>query len=114
MEHLGFSQQILLVLVTGGLALLGSLITGLITFYTAARLRDAERNKRSLIRVYRDIAAFHRLEERYAEVLAQASDSHTAEAWKREVRRKLRDQGFASPTDKATAHFAEARIEELC
>ncbi len=114
MENLEFSQQILLVLVAGGLALLGSLITGLITFHTAARLREAERNRRSLVRAYRDIAAFHRLEEHYAEELALASTSRTAEAWKKLLRRKLRDRGFASPTDKATAHYAEARIEELC
>jgi len=114
MEYLEFNKQILPVLVGGGLTLLGSLITGLITFYTAARLRDSERNKRSLVRAYRDIAAFHRLEERYAEELAQASTSHTADAWKKLLRRKLRDQGFASPTNKATAHYAEAQIEELC
>lgn len=113
MEKLEFSQQVWLTLIVGGLTLLASLITGAITFLTAVRLRDVEKNKRDLFRAYRDIAAFHRLEECYAAELAQVSGSRTAESWKRELRRRLREQGFGSPSDKATARHAETRIEEI-
>lgn len=114
MDHLVFSQQVWLALIVGGLTVAGGLVTGLITSHTAIRLREVEKLKRDLVRAYRDVASFHRLEDHYANELAQISTSRTAEAWKRELRRKLREQGFSSPSDKATAYYAEARIEELC
>lgn len=92
--------------------MLGSLITGLITYWTATNQRAAAENKRKLKLAYRDIAAFHRLEERYATVLA-ATDARSASAWKRDIRRRLRDDGFNSPSDKATAHLAEQSITDL-
>lgn len=113
MEHLEFNQQIWLALIVGGLTIFASLITGMITFLTAARLRDAERNKRSLIRAYRDIAAFHRLEKYYTEELARICVSVSAESWKKQIRRNLREH-HPTPSDKATAHYAETRVEELC
>lgn len=114
MDHLVFDQQVWLALIAGGLTIAGGLVTGIITSLTAIRLREFAKLKRDLVRAYHNVAAFYRLEERYAEELAQISTSRTAEAWKRELRRKLREQGYPSPTDKATAHYAEARIEELC
>ena len=114
MDHIIFTQQVWLALIAGGLTIAGGLVTGIITSLTAIRLREVAKLKRDLVRSYRDVAAFHRLEERYAEELAQISTSRTAEGWKRELRRRLREHGYPSPTNKATAHYAETRIEELC
>lgn len=106
------NDSILLASATGISAVLGSLITGLITYWTATDQRTAAENRRNLKRAYGDIAAFHRLEERYASVLA-ASDSRTPAAWKRDIRKRLRDEGFASPSDKATAQQAEHCLVEM-
>lgn len=105
-------DSILLAAATGISAALGSLITGLITYRTAIDQRAATEHKRRLKRAYGDIAAFHRLEERYASVLA-ATDSRTSAAWKRDVRKQLRDEGFTSPSDKATAQQAEQCLAEM-
>ncbi|WP_271680698.1 hypothetical protein [Thermomonas mangrovi] len=105
-------DSILLAVVTGFSAVLGSLITGSITYWTATNQRVAAENKRRLKRAYHDIAAFHRLEERYASSLA-ATDAPTAAAWKRDIRKRLRDEGFDSPSEKATAQLAERSINDL-
>jgi hypothetical protein len=58
------------------------------------------------------VAAEDRLEDRYAGTLA-TSDSRTPAAWKREIRKQLRDAGFDSPSESATAFRAEHEIKEL-
>ena len=113
MEHLEFNQQIWLTLIVGGLTIFASLVTGSITFLTAARLREAERYKRDLLRAYGDIAAFHRLEQCYAQELARNSGASTPESWRREIRKKLREEGFSTPSDKSTAHRADMEAAEL-
>ena len=95
-------------LVAAAAALLGSLITGALTYAAAARQRDLDRNKRKLERTLRDVAAFHRLEERYIEELAK--HGKTAFAWKREIRKQLRDDGFESPSEEATSARAERSL----
>jgi hypothetical protein len=105
------SESLIVALVAAGSAVLGSAVTGWFTYISAARARDTERYKRRLVQAYSDIAAFYRLEERYTKALE--SDARTAESWKREVRRKLRDEGGNSPSEDATAQRAEQRIAEL-
>lgn len=105
------SESLTLALVAAGSVVLGSMVTGWFTYISAVRARDAERYKRRLVQAYSDIAAFHRLEERYTKALG--SESRTAESWKREIRKKLRDEGAGSPSEEATAQRAEQRIAEL-
>lgn len=105
-------DPILLAVASGLSALLGSLITGWITYKTAIDQRAAIRNKSRLARTLRDIAAFHRLEELYANALA-ATDSRSAAAWKRDIRKRLRNGGFDSPSETATKLHAERGIKEL-
>mgnify|MGYP006196984843 CR=1 FL=1 len=94
-----------------GFAIIGSLVTGWFTYISAAKQKEAELYKRRLVQAYRDIASFHRLEDRYTKALETASK--TAESWKREVRKKQRDEGFNSPSEDATAQKAEQRLSEL-
>lgn len=98
-------------LLAGGCAIAGSAITGWFTYAATASQKKSEQYKRELTRTYKDIAAFHRLEERYTQELATADKS--AEAWKREVRKALRSEGFDSPSDGATVTGAMARISEI-
>jgi len=105
------TESLTLAIVAGGFAVLGSITTGAFTYLAAVKQREADTYKRRLLQTYRDIAAFHRLEERYTKALA--SESKSAESWKRETRKLLRDEGFASPSDEATAQRAEQRIAEM-
>ena len=98
-------------LLPGGCAIAGSAITGWFTYSATASQNKSERYKRELIRAYKDIAAFHRLEERYTQALS--SDAKTAESWKREVRKSLRLDRFDTPSDGASANGALARISEI-
>ncbi|MDM4770485.1 hypothetical protein [Solimonas sp. SE-A11] len=100
-----------LALVAGGFAVLGSPVTGWFTYISAARQRETERYKRKLRQTYADVAAFHRLEERYTRALE--TDGKSAECWKREMRLRLREDGFSSPSDEATVQKAEQRIAEM-
>ncbi|PPE74926.1 hypothetical protein C3942_04410 [Solimonas fluminis] len=105
------SEGLTLALVAGGFAVLGSLVTGWFTYITSVKQEQSERYKRRLLQAYADIAAFHRLEERYTRALE--TEDRSAESWKREMRRRLRDEGFGSPSEEATAQKAEQRIAEL-
>lgn len=98
-------------LLAGGCAIAGSAITGWFTYSATASQNKSQRYKRELRRTYKDIAAFHRLEERYTQALA--SDTKSSESWKRDIRRSLRADGFDSPSDGATANGAMARITEI-
>jgi hypothetical protein len=105
------NETVLLAVLTGGCALLGSAITGYFTLLAAVKQREIERYKRKLVQAYKDIAAFHRLEERYTRALE--SETKTAEAWKRELRKQQRDEGFDSPSEDATAQKSDQRRAEL-
>ena len=105
------SESLTLALVAGGFAIVGSAVTGWFTYISAVKQKEADRYKRRLVQAYKDIASFHRLEERYTKALETASKG--AESWKREVRKKQRDDGFNSPSDEATAQKAEQRMSEL-
>ena len=74
------------------------------------RQRETERYKRRLLQAYKDIVAFYRLEEQYTRALA--TDNRSAEAVKRETRKKLRESGD-SPSDEATPQQCERRAQEL-
>jgi hypothetical protein len=98
--------------VTGGvLTLFGSLVTGWFTYRAAARERELERYKRQLIQAYKDVAAFHRLEERYTNALE--TPDRSAEAWKREIRRQQADEQFGTPSEDATWRKCEQRVSDL-
>jgi len=105
-------DSILLAAATGLSAVLGSLITGLITYRTATDQRALGRHKRRLRRALRDIAALHRLEDRYTNALA-ATGSRSSEAWKREIRKQLREEGLGTLSSRATTQRAEQDLAEL-
>ena len=104
-------NSVVLALAAGGFAVLGSVVTGLFTYMAAVKQREADLYKSRLQQSYRDVAALHRLEERYLSALA--SESKSARAWKLEVRRRQREEGFATPSDEATTQRAEQRLAEL-
>lgn len=105
------SETLTIALVAGGFAIIGSAVTGWFTYISTVKQREADRYKRRLIQAYKDIASFHRLEERYIKVLE--TELKSAESWKREVRKSQRDAGFSSPSDEATLRQSERRLEEL-
>jgi hypothetical protein len=97
--------------IAGGAAVTGSFVTGWFTYMASVRQREAERYKRRLIQAYKDIIAFYRLEELYTKELT--SEERTAESWKRDMRKKLRDSGNGSPSEEATSQRCEQRLQEL-
>ena len=105
------TESVLLALVSSGSAIAGSLVTGWFTYRAAVRQRETARYKRRLVQAYKDIASFHRLEERYLQALQ--SDVKSAAAWKLEVRKTQRDAGFDSPSEDATAQTCEQRMSDL-
>ena len=105
------SETLTIALVAGGFAIIGSAVTGWFTYISAVKQREADRYKRRLVQAYKDIASFHRLEERYTKALE--TESKSAESWKREVRKNQRDEGFSSPSDEATSQKSEQRLSEL-
>jgi hypothetical protein len=105
------SETLQVAVLTAVAALLGSVITGFITYMTAVRQREAESYKRRLQVAYGDLIAFYRLEEAYT--LALATESRSAEAVKREFRKGLRDSGQDSPSAYATPTECERRLQEI-
>lgn len=105
------SETLFVAIIAAGAAILGSLVTGIFTYSASARQREAERYKRRLLQAYKDIVAFYRLEELYIQALA--SESRSAEAIKRETRKKLRDSGVESPSEEATPQQCERHTQEL-
>ena len=105
------SEAMLIAVVAGSFSIVTSLIT---TFTTLSARRSNQRWQRrtaELIRTYRDIAAFHRLEGLYTEALA--TEERSAESWKKSVRRELRESGHDSPSERATTLESEQRIARL-
>lgn len=90
---------------------LASGLTGWFTLVASNKQRKLDSFKNRLKQAYRDIAAYHRLEERYTDELAK--NHKTSTAWKREFRKNLRDDGFSSPSEDATSQIAEQRLKEL-
>ena len=102
------SESLMLALVASGSAIVGSLVTGWFTYIAAVKQRETENCRRRWQQASKDVAAFHRLEERYTEALQ--SESKSAKAWKLEIRKQQRDAGFATPSENATAHKSEQRM----
>ena len=105
------NESIIIALIAGGFAIIGSAVTGAFTYYATEHQRETERYKRYAIRALRDVIAFYRLEQQYTDALA--TESKTAEAWKREIRKHLRDDGFDSPSQDATIQKCSQRIADL-
>jgi hypothetical protein len=105
------SETMLVAVIAAGAAILGGLVTGIFTYAASVRQREAERYKRRLLQAYKDIVAFYRLEERYTEALR--TETRSADAIKREMRKALRDAGMDSPSDEATPQQCERRAQEL-
>jgi uncharacterized membrane protein YgaE (UPF0421/DUF939 family) len=105
------SETLLVAIIAAGAAILGGVVTGIFTFVASARQRETERYKRRLFQTYKDITAFYRLEELYSQSLA--TDTRSADAIKRETRKKLRESGSDSPSEEATPQQCERRAQEL-
>jgi hypothetical protein len=105
------THELNIALIAGGFAILGSLVTGWFTYASSASQKDLQRYKRRLVQAYQDIAAFHRLEERYTSALSTTEKS--ADVWKREIRKALRDDNYSSPSEDATVTKAEGRLKDL-
>ena len=97
----------------GGFAIVGSLITGWLTYVSSVRRRETESYRRQLIQAYEDIAAFHRLEQRYSEKLAEIEPSKTPVGWKRGVRREQMLANIQTPSKDATARYADQEVLRL-
>jgi putative intracellular protease/amidase len=105
------TEGMYLAVIAAGSAILASAVTGFFIYFTAVRQREADRYKRRLLQTYKDIIAFYRLEEQYTQALAVETKS--AEAVKREIRKKLRELGVDSPSEDATPQQCDRRIKEL-
>lgn len=105
------NETLLVAIIAAGAAIFGGLVTGIFTYVTSVRQREAERYKRRLVQAYKDIVSFYRLEELYIKALA--TESQSIEAIKRETRKKLRDSGIDSPSEDATPQQCERRTQEL-
>lgn len=105
------SEILLTTVISAAAAIFGSAVTGFFTLRAATREIELEKSKRELSKALRNVAAFHRLEEAYADALA--TDERTALAWKREIRKRQRDRGYESPSDEATSLKSDRRISEI-
>lgn len=105
------SETMLIAIIAAGAAILGGLVTGIFAYAASVRQRETERYKRRLVQAYKDIVAFYRLEEQYTQALS--NENRSAEAIKRETRKKLRESGVESPSDEATPQQCERRAQEL-
>ena len=107
------SESIQVAILASTAALLGSIITGVITYLTAVKQQEAEKYKRRLEVALKDIIAFYRLEEEYTRALSTPAQS--AEAIKREFRRmlRLRVNGQDSPSQFATITESQRRLQDL-
>jgi hypothetical protein len=96
-------------------AFLGASVSTFFTYRLTVKQKKLERYKKRLIQAYRDIASFHRLEEKYADLLSTKlpSQNKTSYAWKLEMRKQARVLGLRTPSNYATAKQAETSIEAL-
>jgi hypothetical protein len=107
------ADSMTLALVASGSAIIGSVVTGWFTYIAAAKQREIAQYKRRLRRADKNIAAFHRLEEKYSQALHSENKCKSPMAWKRAVRKQQRDEGFDTPSDDATVRKSERRISDL-
>jgi hypothetical protein len=105
------TETLLVGIVAAASAVLGSAITGLFTYIAARREREFERHTNHLRRAYGDIAALCQLEDMYCKELAR--EGRSQEAWKREMRKALRESGYNSPSEEATAARCAQRLRDL-
>ncbi len=105
--------EVLVAIIAGGSALLGSAITGLISHFSLKQSAKVSRMKESLIQANKDIASLYHLEELYCTAIAE-STKKTKDGVKRAFRKQLRySLGKESPSPSATATQAEQRIRHL-
>ena len=105
------SETMQVAVLAAAAALLGSFITGLITYLAAVKQRQADRYKRGLQMAYKDIIAFYKLEEAYTQALS--TQERSAESVKREYRKTLRENGQDSPSQFATVSECVRRLQDL-
>jgi hypothetical protein len=105
------SEPIIVALVAVGGVIAGAIITGVLSYYSTQQTKRLDSYKSQLRQAYKDISAFHRLEDRYATALAKYD--RTKESWKRDIRKQQADDGFATPSKHATAREAEEKWEQL-
>ena len=91
------NESLLFVGISGAVAIMASLITGWFTYTASTSYKETERLRAQLNRALKDMAAYQRLEERY--ISALATDEKPAESWKRHIRKAMRGDGEASPSE---------------
>jgi hypothetical protein len=104
-------ESIMGALIAVGGVIAGAIITGIFSYFGARQTKKIESYRNQLRVAYRDIAAFHRLEDRY--LTALADNERTKESWKRDIRKQQFDAGFPIPSKHATAREAEDKLEQL-
>ena len=105
------SEPIIVALVAVGGVIAGAIITGVLNYYSTQRTKRVDSYKSQLRQAYKDISAFHRLEDRY--VTALAKYDRTSEAWKRDIRKQQADDGLPTPSQHATTRAAEEKLDQL-
>lgn len=100
-------------IIAGGSALLGSAITGLISYAALRRRTKVSHLRNALIQANKDIISFYYLEELYCEALSHKT-MKTKDGVKRTFRKQLRESlGRDSPSASATPAKAEQHIRQL-
>ena len=105
------SESIIVALVAVGGVIAGAIITGVFHYYSTQQAKRVETYKSRLSQTYRDIAAFHRLEDCYTTALA--NNDRPKDVWKRQIRKQQADDRFPTPSEDATWRHAEEKLAQL-
>jgi len=106
-----FSDAVTVGIIAAASAIAGSVVTGLFNYRGSVQTKKLVQLKKSLKIACEDIIAFYRIEESYSESLSTTERS--SDAIKKEIRKKLRDNGIRTPSEEATPLKCQRKIEEL-
>ena len=105
------SEPIIVAFVAVGGVIAGAIITGVLNYYSAQQTKKMESYKSQLRQSYRDIAAFHRLEDRYTTALAKNGRTKDAGKGKFESNKRMMD--CRAQATMRQLEEAEEKLEQL-
>ena len=107
-------KEVIVALIASVTAIISSILAASISVYFSNKKNTEHHTKIKLIQAYKDINSFYHLEEIYSNSIANNEDiSITALAVKRSYRKLLRESGFDSPSDSATANNVQKELSKL-
>lgn len=91
------NYAVLAAIVAGSAALLGSALTGIITYFVSIRMNKLRTIKRKYYQALLDITAFYEIEKLYIDEVAKSSGK-SKDSVKKKYREKSRKHGNYSPS----------------